>query len=451
MSTGKTVLLQNTLEEAEGFEGTGEGMNKENGKASIINRDFIMVVIGQIISLFGNAIIRFALPLYLLQITGSAALFGKISAIALIPAVLMCPIGGILADRVNKRNIMVALDFTTAALSAICFLTIGRFDAVVVIMITMLILYGIQAAYQPSVTASIPLLVPEKEIMTGNAIINMVNAVSSMIGPAIGGIVFAFAGVRPILFLAVFCFTVSAVMEIFIRIPFEKSEVKGNIVSIGINDMKQGIRFMIKDKPEVIKACLILACINLGLSACIIIGTPVIVTGKLGFDAALGSRMYGYMGIAEGAGSLLGGILAGVFAKKAKTSMIPLLIFGCGAALIPIILALTIPISGMVSYWIIFISVFIMMIEASFVSIQMISYLQILTPQNIMGKVISCATCICMCASPIGQVIFGAAFEYCSHFEYVITASFIFTTIVAICSIKTFRQVGSVMSQADAA
>ena len=45
-------------------------MNKEDRKTSIINRDFIMVVVGQIISLFGNAIIRFALPLYLLQVTG---------------------------------------------------------------------------------------------------------------------------------------------------------------------------------------------------------------------------------------------------------------------------------------------------------------------------------------------------------------------------------------------
>src|SRR5574344_1358056 len=96
-------------------------MNKEDRKTSIINRDFIMVVVGQIISLFGNAIIRFALPLYLLQVTGSAALFGTISAIALVPAVLMCPIGGILADRVNKRNIMVVLDFITAGLAAFCF------------------------------------------------------------------------------------------------------------------------------------------------------------------------------------------------------------------------------------------------------------------------------------------------------------------------------------------
>ena len=80
------------------------------------NRNFIMVVLGQIVSLFGNAILRFALPLYLLSETGSAALFGIVSACAFIPMIVLAPVGGIFADRVNKRNIMVILDFWCLAL-----------------------------------------------------------------------------------------------------------------------------------------------------------------------------------------------------------------------------------------------------------------------------------------------------------------------------------------------
>ena len=59
------------------------------------NRNFVMVVVGQIISLFGNAILRFALPLYLLSETGSAALFGIVSACAFIPMIVLAPVGGI--------------------------------------------------------------------------------------------------------------------------------------------------------------------------------------------------------------------------------------------------------------------------------------------------------------------------------------------------------------------
>ena len=83
-------------------------------KQKLFTKDFTLVVIGQIISLFGNATLRFALPLYLLNLTGSSALYGTVIACAFIPAILLSPVGGIIADRLNKRNIMVALDFFTA-------------------------------------------------------------------------------------------------------------------------------------------------------------------------------------------------------------------------------------------------------------------------------------------------------------------------------------------------
>lgn len=87
---------------------------RENTK--LFNKDFSLIIIGQIISLIGNAILRFTLPLYLLDTTGSATLFGSILAIAMIPSILLSPFGGMIADRVNKRNIMIILDFLTAAI-----------------------------------------------------------------------------------------------------------------------------------------------------------------------------------------------------------------------------------------------------------------------------------------------------------------------------------------------
>lgn len=76
-------------------------------KTKLFQRDFTMVVIGQIISLFGNGILRFALPLYLLRETESSALFGMVTACSFIPMVIFSFFGGVIADRVNKRNIMV--------------------------------------------------------------------------------------------------------------------------------------------------------------------------------------------------------------------------------------------------------------------------------------------------------------------------------------------------------
>ena len=152
------------------------------------SKDFYLVVIGQIISLFGNAVIRFALPLHLLSVTGSAALLGVVSGVAFLPLVVMSPIGGLIADRMNKRNIMVVLDFFTAGLVLLFLVLSGRGSLVSLILIMLFLLYGISGAYQPSVQASIPLLVSEEAVMPANAIINMVSSLSGLLGPAVGGI-----------------------------------------------------------------------------------------------------------------------------------------------------------------------------------------------------------------------------------------------------------------------
>ncbi|MGN1033309.1 MAG: MFS transporter, partial [Intestinibacter sp.] len=250
-------------------------VSMKNGK--IFNRDFIMVVVGQIVSLFGNSILRFALPLYLLNQTGSSSLFGMVVACSFVPMIVLGPVGGIFADRVNKKNIMVILDFATAVLTFVFAVMLGNFDVVWLILATMMILYGIQGAYQPAVQSSIPVLVPQENIMQANAIINLVNSFSGLIGPVVGGALFAFFGVYPILYVSIACFVASAVMEIFIKIPFEKKESEGNIFAIGFSDIRESLGYMVHEKSIILKLCLIFAAINFFLSALMIIGLPVLV------------------------------------------------------------------------------------------------------------------------------------------------------------------------------
>lgn len=158
-------------------------------------------------------------PLYLLRQTGSAALFGAVGAAALIPPALCSPIGGVAADRVNKRNIMAALDFSTAGLILIFALLLGRLPLVPLMAACLMLLYGIAGAYQPAVQASIPLLAGHEQLTSANAVINMVSTLSGLLGPVIGGVLFGAFGIRPILWVGIGCFALSAVMELFIRIP----------------------------------------------------------------------------------------------------------------------------------------------------------------------------------------------------------------------------------------
>lgn len=191
-------------------------------KQKHFSKDFRLVIIGQIISLFGNAAIRFALPLYLLNITGSSALYGTVTACAFIPTIMLSPVGGIIADRVNKRNIMVILDFFTAAVIIVFSLLMSIVNIVILLTIALMLLYGIAGAYQPSVQASIPALVSKESYVTANSVISAVSSLANLLGPVLGGVLYSVYGLMPVLLVCIVCFILSAVMEIFIKIPFEK-------------------------------------------------------------------------------------------------------------------------------------------------------------------------------------------------------------------------------------
>lgn len=412
------------------------------------NRDFTMVVIGQIISLFGNAILRFALPLYLLNQTGSAVLFGLVSACAFIPMIILSPIGGIFADRVNKRNIMVILDFSTAAIVTLFTFLLGKVNLVALLLIVLILLYGIQGAYQPSVQASIPALLSPENLMQGNSVINLVSSISALLGPVIGGSLFGFFGIQPILYISIICFIASAVMEIFIHIPFEKKEANGNMFSIGFHDLKDSFRYMKKDEPVILKVSFLIACINLLLSSLMIIGLPIIVTQNLSFEPDIANRLYGYAEGCVAAGSIAGGIMAGVLSKKLKAKNSYLSILYCALTLVPIGIAIAIPMSPMIAYILILISCFIMMLFASLFSVQMMAYLQMIVPGEFLGKVISCAMCIGMCASPLGQALYGSLFQVLkNHMAIIFFVVTIITCLIALLSKNLFKRMSVILEK----
>lgn len=386
----------------------------------LFTKDFTLVVLGQVISLFGNATIRFALPLYLLNQTGSAALYGMVTACAFIPAILLSPVGGIVADRVNKKNIMVVLDFFTAAVILAVSLLLGKVDLILLQTSALMLLYGIAGAYQPSVQASIPLLASQENYMAANSIINTISSFASLVGPVLGGIVYSAYGLRPVLWVCIVCFFLSAVMEIFIRMPFEKPEPSGNLWITIKADFGESVRFIRQEKPVIGKGLLVVCGINLFLSAMIIVGMPYLVTEVLDLEAYEANRLFGYAQGALAAGGLTGGICAGVFAGKLSMKKTGNLLVACAAPVFPIGLSLLFFESGMVNYLVLTGCSFLVMVCSTVFSVQMMSFIQTETPQNLLGKVIAVILTICMCAQPLGNAFYGVMFGACKGFEYVV-------------------------------
>ena len=386
----------------------------------LFSKDFTLVVIGQIISLFGNAAIRFALPLYLLNQTGSSALYGTVTACAFVPAILLSPVGGIVADRVNKRNIMVTLDFFTAGVITVFSLLMGMADLVLLTTVVLMLLYGISGAYQPSVQASIPVLVTPKHSMAANSVVNTISSFASLMGPVLGGILYSTYGLKPVLRVCTACFVLSAVMEIFIKIPFTAPQSGGGIWQMVKGDFAESLRFIRKEKPVIGKALLVVCGINLFLSSMLMVGLPYMVTEVLYLDGALANKLYGFAEGALAAGGLAGGISAGVFAKKLSIQKAGNLIIASAVSVFPAGLALLVFSSGMLNYIILTVCCFCIMLFSTVFAVQMLSFFQTETPQSLVGKVIAVILAVSMCAQPLGNVVYGILFEICRGYEFAV-------------------------------
>lgn len=406
----------------------------------LFSKDFTLVVAGQIISLFGNAAVRFALPLYLLNVTGSSALYGTVTACAFIPAILLSPVGGIVADRVNKRNIMVTLDFFTAAVILGVSLLLDGGSLIPVVTAALMLLFGIAGAYQPSVQASIPVLAAPENLMAANSIINTISSFASLTGPVLGGILYSAYGIKPVLLVCMACFILSAVMEIFIKIPFQKPASNGSIWKTVRCDFAESIRFIWRDKPVIGKTLLVVCGVNLFLSAMIIVAMPYLITEVFDLGAVQANRLYGYAQGALAAGGLTGGISAGVFSKKLSYQKSGNLITASAVCVFPIGAALILFSSGIINYLVITVCCFVIMVFSTIFTVQMLSFMQAETPQNMVGKVIAFALTFAMCAQPLGNALYGIMFEACNGFEYVVVLfSGVVSLIIALRAGSVFK------------
>lgn len=382
----------------------------------LFQRDFTIMILGQIISLFGNAILRFSLSLYVLEVTGSAAVFGTILAVSMIPTVLLSPFGGVLADRLPKQKIMTILDFVTAGLIVFYDAVYGSAGNLAAVTIFMILLTLIQAFYQPSVQASIPLLASQEQLMAANGIVMQVQALAGLLGPILAGMLYGIGGVKPILAASAVCFFLSAVMELFLRIPHEKREADGSPVRMALLDLKGAVTYLIRENTCLFKLLIVVAGINLFLSALFIIGLPYLVKIYLGMSA----QAYGFAEAAMGMGSILGGLVSGLAGKKIPFKHSHYFLLGTPLLLIPVILILLFQAPGKMIYAVLLFSVMIGMGFAALFTIAAQTFIQKSTPVHMLGKVGAFVSTICVCALPVGQAMYGGLFELFSGSPWVV-------------------------------
>lgn len=175
-------------------------------KDKLFTRNFTFLILGQVSSLIGNYTLKFALSMYVLEQTGSASIFATLLAVAMLPTILLSPFGGILADRANRRNIMVGLDTLSGCTVLLAGLVLPFGHDIWVIGALLVILSVLAAFESPTVQACIPQMLSGDNLMKGNAAVNQVQAIAGLITPFLGSLVYAAFGLIPVLWGTVACF-----------------------------------------------------------------------------------------------------------------------------------------------------------------------------------------------------------------------------------------------------
>ncbi len=408
-----------------------------NKSEQLFNRNFLMVIIGQMISIFGNAVLRFALPLYILDQTGSTSIFGSILAISTIPTLLFSPLGGILADRVNRRNLMVILDMITAVAIGVFSLLFTIGPVVILISLLMVIFSIIQSFYQPVVQASIPTITSNDNLEKANGIVSLVSALSNLVGPLLAGVLYGTFGIWPIMITGIICFFLAAVMETFIKMDFVKQEEHDNPISMIKSELKVTLHFISKEKPIALKAMIVAAGLNLCLTSMILVGLPAMITVKLSLD----SHLYGFTQGAMAAGMIAGGVIISILGNRFKTEQAYIMLLLASAGLVPMGIAFSLKLNAMAIYWVISLSCFFIMVLITIFSITMMSFVQRETPNHLIGKVISYILVLTQCTLPIGQMLYGIVFEnFMDSISVIIFVTALCSCGVAIYSKKVFKE-----------
>lgn len=376
------------------------------------NKNFIIIVIGQIISLFGNAIQRFSMSLYLLEFTGSTAAFANILAISTIPYILFAPIAGKLADNINKKKIMVYLDLFCTILIAWYAVVLARGrDSELIVAFVMFMLAICYTLYGPAVTSSIPQIVDQENLTSANGVINQVSSIVNFLGPIVAGILYGLVGIKLIVIINAVSFLVAAIMELLLQIPDVTKDKESNkeyskllsFIKESFIDMKNTFIYLKNEKIIVLVIILSYGLCNIFLVPILSIVAPYFINISLGMP----SQVYGIVESICVLGMILGGFWISVRPKtfsieKVHYTYIPMMIGVVLMALLGFINLDRYTSAGIFAF-----CGMAIMLSLSLSNILTLTFIQKEIPLNMLGSVSAFSTAVATISVAPGQLLFG--------------------------------------------
>ncbi|GIH27592.1 hypothetical protein Aph01nite_59020 [Acrocarpospora phusangensis] len=264
---------------------------------------FGVVAAGQLVSIVGSALTEFAIPLWIYVTTGSLVSFALFSVIALVPGMLAAPIAGVIADRYDRRRVMLAGDVGAGGTQLALGLLLWTGNLEIWHVYPLLALLSVALTFQRlAYGAAIPQLVPKRYLGHANGVVQMVTGTAQLIVPLVAVGLMAAIGLEGILVLDVISYLFAFTSVLLVRFPKTMGARRRESL---LTEMAEGFRYTWGNRN--FRAMLLFfAALNVFLSPLFLLLSPLVLAFATLADV-------GRVSFAGGAGVLLGGLVMTVW------------------------------------------------------------------------------------------------------------------------------------------
>jgi MFS family permease len=353
------------------------------------------LMLGSLVSTFGNQLTALAVPWFVLETTGSASKTGLVAAVTLVPTVLSMLFGGTVADRVQQKHLAIGSDIVsglTVAAVPLFYTTIGlSFWGLVALMFAGAIFDGPGSTAR---SAMIPALARRAEtpLEQVNSRFGAIRSATELFGAPAAGLLIAVMGAANVLWLNAATFVISALL-VLVFVPLATSPVASG--SSFLTDVREGFVFFLGNRP--LRALALTAtAINFLMSP--LFGVAIPYFAKTVYES---STKLGLMMGAFGLGGLLGALAYGHLGQhwpRRNLIVLTMLLFG-----LPMwVMALQPPVAIMCGL------VLLMGFGSGLVNPMAGTIIQQGVPEHMLGRALGTLSSTAMVAAPLGMLLGGS-------------------------------------------
>lgn len=348
---------------------------------------------GQTISLFGSMIVQYAVMWYVTFETQSGFAIALYALAAFLPQGLVSIFGGVVADRMNRRVLVIIADGSIAVVTFILALAMANGITDLWVILLAVGARSIGAGFQtPAVQAMIPQIAPEDQLMRVNGIFGTIQSAMALLAPAVAGAVFGLFGIVPVFFIDVVTAVIGILFLVFVSVPTLAS-IASKTTSYG-EDLVAGMRYIWEH--QVVRWLLGVFAIIFLLTVAPSFITPLLIARTFGTEV----WMVTVLEIAFSVGMILGGILVStLLAKRSRIGLILVATFGFAVFTIALGLA--------PNLWVFYGFMFAFGLLVPLFSAPFMTLVQETVEPEMHGRVFSYVGIVMALATPIGMTVFG--------------------------------------------